>query len=164
MAIIIIAVVLVLVGIEYVRMNYQEAQTATSSENNSQTQDTSSDYLGNGQEIFNHLENNVLQGTLEGQVNIGPICPVERVDNPCKPTPEMYAARKILVFSKDRSQLIQEVSLDSAGFYQTNLPPGDYLIDIKRAGLDFSSQVPKLITIESQQTVTLNISLDTGIR
>ncbi len=37
-------------------------------------------------------------GTVSGTVTIGPICPVERVDEPCEVPPETYTSRKIIVY------------------------------------------------------------------
>lgn len=36
-------------------------------------------------------------GIIEGQVSIGPICPVERPGVTCVPSPEAYAAQKVVV-------------------------------------------------------------------
>jgi hypothetical protein len=99
-----------------------------------------------------------------GTVTIGPLCPVE----PCNITPEqltaVYAARKVIVYNSDRTTVIKELSLDQTGRFSTELETGTYLIDINSAGVDRSAQTPATITIVSSQTVTLNISIDTGIR
>jgi hypothetical protein len=101
-------------------------------------------------------------GLLEGSADIGPICPVERPDQPCKVPPEAYEARKIMVYSGKK--LVKQVDIDSTGHYKTELKPGTYTIDINRAGMDFSKELPASITIESDKTTTLDISIDTGIR
>jgi len=105
-----------------------------------------------------------LPGFLKGNITIGPICPVERVDNPCKPTPEMYAARKIFVYNQTKTLLVKEITPGPDGGYKTDLPPGAYIIDVAHSGIGFARGVPAHIKIESGKTITLDIDIDTGIR
>jgi len=103
-------------------------------------------------------------GTLEGYVTIGPIWPVERPGEQKPIPPEVYEARKVMVYDKSGKRLVEEVSLTSEGYYSIKLKPGTYRVDINRIGIDSSSDVPKQIVIETGQTVVLNIDIDTGIR
>jgi hypothetical protein len=103
-------------------------------------------------------------GILEGNVSIGPICPVERPDQPCITPPEAYETRKILVFRDDGKTLVKTVSISGKGYYRTELNPGSYVVDINDAGRDRSADVPATMAIRSGKTLTLNISIDTGIR
>ena len=103
-------------------------------------------------------------GTLEGYVTIGPIWPVERPGEQKPIPPEVYEARKVMVYDKSGKRLVEEVSLTSEGYYSVQLKPGTYRVDINRIGIDSSSDVPKQIVIETGQTVVLNIDIDTGIR
>jgi hypothetical protein len=103
-------------------------------------------------------------GILEGYVTIGPIWPVERLGEQKPIPPEVYEARKVMVYNKSGKRLFEEVSLSSDGYYGVELRPGTYTIDINRIGIDSSSDVPKQIVIESGQVVVLNIDIDTGIR
>src|SRR3990172_2291839 len=96
-------------------------------------------------------------GFLEGNADIGPICPVERPDQPCKVPPEAYEARKILVYNGKK--LFKQADIDNTGHYKTELKPGTYTIDINRAGIDFSKELPASITIEPGKTTTLDISI-----
>jgi hypothetical protein len=104
------------------------------------------------------------KGTLQGQVTIGPICPVERPDQLCTPTPEAYATRKVLVFSAEGASRIATVSLNQTGYYRVELEPGTYVVDINRVGIDRSPDVPRTITLAAGETYTLDIDIDTGIR
>ena len=103
-------------------------------------------------------------GTLEGNVTIGPIWPVERPGEHKPIPPEVYEARKVMVYDKSGKRLVKEVSLSSDGYYSVLLNPGTYIIDINRIGIDHSSDVPKQIEIETGQTEILHIDIDTGIR
>ena len=115
--------------------------------------------------LFAACSDEVLQaGTLEGQVTIGPIQPVVRPgEDPAVP-PEVYAARKVMVYDKNGKKLIQEVSLGHDGYYSVELQPGIYTIDINRIGIDSSSDVPGQIEIISGETIKVDIDIDTGIR
>jgi hypothetical protein len=100
-------------------------------------------------------------GILSGHVSIGPICPVEQIDNPCLPTPEMYRMRKVVVTDLNNSQIAEE-SLDGAGNYSVELAAGDYLATVAPAGL---VKLPaQNVNIAAGKTTTLNFSIDTGIR
>jgi hypothetical protein len=102
-------------------------------------------------------------GVLQGKVDIGPITPVQPI-TPVPTSPEVYAARKVLVYDQGRSKLLYTVSLDNNGNYRIELAPGTYVVDINHAGIDRSSEVPKTIEITPDSTVVLNISIDTGLR
>ena len=116
---------------------------------------------GNGKTLENASA--TVNGTLEGSVNIGPICPVEREGVSCEVPPEAYDARKIIVYNGD-GNVIKELSIDYNGSYRAFLSPGIYVVDINRIGIDQSSDVPKEIEIKSNQTLRLDIDIDTRIR
>ena len=103
-------------------------------------------------------------GILEGNISIGPICPVEHPNQSCVTPPEAYEARNILIFRDDGKTLIKTVSISENGHYYTELNPGRYIIDINHAGMDRSADVPAGIDIKSGKTLTRNITIDTGIR
>lgn len=105
------------------------------------------------------------EGTLEGTMTIGPICPVERVGIPCKPTPETFALHKVYLLSEDEELIT--LTPDKDGKFSATLPPGLYIADINHEGLETVgsvSGVPAAIPIKSGQTATLVIDIDTGIR
>ena len=58
-------------------------------------------------------------GTLKGTITIGPICPVEQVGHPCNPTPEMYAAHQVFVYTSDRTKIIATLTPDAQGNFST---------------------------------------------
>lgn len=104
-------------------------------------------------------------GTLQGHVNIGPLTPVERVGVP-PPTvpPEAYAARKIVIYYADGKKEVTRMSPDAQGNYKVTLAPGTYVVDLARTGIDHAQGLPKTVAIESGKTMSLDISIDTGIR
>lgn len=109
------------------------------------------------------------KGVLEGEVRIGPICPVEKEGQLCPTPPEVYEARKIIV-NDDDGNWITTVDIvpisreDGRGKYRVELEAGTYLVDINRIGIDSSGDVPTQVEIRSGETTTLNIGIDTGIR
>ncbi len=107
----------------------------------------------------------VAPGTLQGHVNIGPLSPVERVDIPT-PTvpPQVYAARKIVIYYADGQKEVTRVSPDAQGNYKVTLAPGTYVVNLAPTGIDRAQGLPATMTIESGKTTTLDISIDTGIR
>lgn len=103
-------------------------------------------------------------GILEGNVTIGPICPVEQPGNPCPVPCEMYQARKVLIYDSNGTKLIAEVDINCNGHYSIELKPSIYTVDINRDVFGHVSGVPQKIEISAGQTVELNIDIDTGIR
>ncbi len=104
-------------------------------------------------------------GTLAGHITIGPLTPVERVGVPT-PTiaPQVFAARRILVYRADGRTEVTRIQPDENGDYRVSLAPGDYVVDMVRVGIDRAQGLPAAITIASGVTVTLDIAIDTGIR
>jgi hypothetical protein len=102
-------------------------------------------------------------GTLEGTVVIGPIWPVERPGAKPPISPEVYEARKVLVYNEHRTKLVKTVDLRQDGYYRVELRSGAYIVDINYVEIDSSRDVPKKIEIRSGET-EVNIDLDTGIR
>jgi len=103
-------------------------------------------------------------GFLEGQVSIGPNCPVEKADEPCDRDEQVYAAHKLAVLNPDRS-LAKEVDLDARGNFRTELAAGSYLADVVPHDIGIGSPPdPKPFEILAGQTTTITIDIDTGIR
>ena len=105
-------------------------------------------------------------GVLEGIMTIGPICPVERIDHPCLPTPEMFAARKIAIYRSDKKTLVTTITPNGQGLFSVSLAPGIYYVSMasQTGGASRVSGLPKMVPIKSSITVHLDISVDTGIR
>src|SRR3989344_4482933 len=104
-------------------------------------------------------------GILAGQMTIGPICPVERPDISCLPTPEMFAARKVFVYTLDKKTLIATLTPNSEGKFSASLSVGTYFVDMAHTqGPGGITGVPVTIKIENGITTMLAIDVDTGIR
>ncbi len=105
-------------------------------------------------------------GILSGTMTIGPICPVENIDNPCRPTAEMFAANKINVYIADRITLFTTITPNSDGKFSITLPAGDYHLSManQASRVGGVSGLPDMITIQKDTTTTITIQVDTGIR
>lgn len=101
-------------------------------------------------------------GYVKGHVTIGPFCPVERVDEPCKVPPEAYTSREAVIYLADKVTITKRVHLDTNGNYQITLPPGSYFAQIAPAGIGQGEKKP--LTIKSTKTTVVDFDIDTGIR
>lgn len=77
---------------------------------------------------------------------------------------QVYAARKVLIYTPDRGHLLEEVSLDPDSYYPVSLPPGCYHVDISYTGIDISADGLAGIEFRSRETTSLDICLDTAVR
>ncbi len=103
-------------------------------------------------------------GTLEGQMSVGPICPVERVDTPCPVPPSAYTSRTILIYPKGSEILTASVHPDATGAYKIKLPVNTYVVKLGQNGIDKSADVPRTIHIDKDGVTRVDIAVDTGIR
>ena len=100
-------------------------------------------------------------GQLGGKVTLSPTSPVERTDQSySKP-----AAGIKLVIRNLQSGEIKTVMTNEQGDYYIDLGIGPYTVNVELpAGIGFTKDLPKTVTIDSGQTTQLNIRIDTGIR
>lgn len=106
-------------------------------------------------------------GYLKGTISIGPLCPVERIppDPACSPTAETYKAYQVDVYSSDGVNKIAELDPSLDGSYIMELPAGNYKLNLEKGKVSIGgSNLPQQITIENNDTIMINIEIDTGIR
>ncbi len=101
-------------------------------------------------------------GYVKGNVTVGPLCPVERVGEPCPVPPETYTSRNIIVYGSDQTTIKTKRALSATGSYSISLPPGTYWVQIQPAGIGEGEK--KQVSITSGNTVTTDFDIDTGIR
>jgi hypothetical protein len=103
-------------------------------------------------------------GFVEGHINVGPLTPVEREGAP-KPTisAEGYAALQLAVFKADGKTKVADLMLDKNGNFRQPLAPGTYVVAMPPRRIT-KANLPRAITIVSDQTVRVDIEIDTGIR
>lgn len=107
-------------------------------------------------------------GTLSGVMTIGPVCPIEQIDNPCLPTAEMFASHKIAVFKEEQKvlTLVTTLTPDRNGQFSTELLVGNYLVKLEKSlpGPGGAKDLPKTISITKGVTTNITVDIDTGIR
>ena len=106
---------------------------------------------------------------LQGAVTIGPISPVEQPGgNPPVP-PEVFSSRYLIIYDESGKNLVREVYFTqigqgATGYYTAQIAPGTYVIDINHLGVDRVANLPVTITVIADETVTIDVNIDTGIR
>jgi hypothetical protein len=105
-------------------------------------------------------------GFLEGHLRIISTKEVELADEtPSKNTAENYADYPVIILSRDEKKEIARVRPDENGKYRVALPPGDYILDVQgRPPKGHIRAKPQPFTIASNQTVHVDMNIDTGVR
>jgi hypothetical protein len=106
-------------------------------------------------------------GYLEGHLKIFPLSGVAPADRE-KPevTSETYKEYPLIILSRDKQKEVARVTADRDGNYRVALPPGDYILDVQgREGeRGHVRSKPHPFTVVSNQTVRVDMDIDTGIR
>lgn len=104
-------------------------------------------------------------GVVSGNITIDPLCPVQIIppDPNCLPTQETYNAWPIAIWTADKKTKIGLIQPKLDGTYEFELLEGNYIIDIDKKHF-FGSNLPASVKIEPDETILLNIDIDTGIR
>lgn len=96
---------------------------------------------------------------IEGQVMIGPMCPVVQQGQECPDQP--YQAT-LTVRSLSGVQIVQ-FQTDSQGRFQVPLVPGDYILHPESSnGIPFAGD--QAFTVQTGQYTNLTVNYDSGIR
>jgi hypothetical protein len=104
-------------------------------------------------------------GFVEGHLKIISPKEVELADeNTPVITAEIYAEYPLIILSQDGKKEIARVTADGNGNYRTALPPGDYVLDVPRRGRGHVRAKPQRFTVASNQTVRVDMEIDTGVR
>ena len=104
-------------------------------------------------------------GTVEGVIRIGPICPgPERLDQPCVPPPDLYTSHKVIVRDQPDGKILREIAIDSAGRFGCELESGRYFLDVVPHDIGMEPFQPREVIVQAGAVVRVDIKLDTGIR
>jgi hypothetical protein len=105
------------------------------------------------------------QGFLEGHLKIYSPREVELADaTPSKMMTRNYANYPLIVLSRDRKKEVAGVKVDENGNYRVALPPGEYILDVLDRRRRHVRVTPQPFTVVANQTVDLDINIDTGVR
>jgi hypothetical protein len=102
-------------------------------------------------------------GTIAGDVVAGPTCPVERVSNPCPP--QRVTNREVDIQTTEGAT-VATTTTDANGDFSVAVPPGDYVVHVRiiSGTVGMRQITPGDVTVTANQTSTIHIQLDTGIR
>jgi hypothetical protein len=105
-------------------------------------------------------------GLLNGHLKIISLREVELADgeNTRTTTPQAYSEYPLVVLSGDGKREITRLTADAQGNYRAELPPGDYVLDVHERTRKHARAKPKPFTVVSNQTVRVDMDIDTGIR
>jgi hypothetical protein len=105
------------------------------------------------------------QGFMEGHLKIISRKGVELADEtPSKMTAENYADYPTGDSEPGRKEEAAQVTADGNGNYRASLPPGDYLLDLQDRVRKHVRAKPQPFTVVSNQTVHVDMDIDTRIR
>ncbi len=104
-------------------------------------------------------------GLLEGHLRIISAREVELADEtPSRMTAENYTDYRLIILSPDPKREIARITADENGNYRASLPPGDYVLDTERRGHGHIRATAQPFTVVSNQTVRVDMTIDTGVR
>lgn len=102
--------------------------------------------------------------SLSGQVLIGAVCPVVRIDQPDQCADRPYQATLSIRTSAD-DQEVTQVTTDDQGIFAIDLAAGAYLVvPLTPPGRILPRGVPQTVALESGTTTTITVHYDSGIR
>ena len=108
---------------------------------------------------------NAAPGFLEGELKILPFREVELAEGtPSKFNDGNYTAYPLVILTRNGNKEVTRVKADANGTYHVALPPGDYVLDVQDRRHRHVRAKPQPFTIVSNQTVHVDITIDTGIR
>ena len=113
------------------------------------------------------LVNAAPPGLMEGHLKIVSLKQVEVGDEMPRPAvpAETYAEYPLIILSQDGTKEIARVTADENGNYRVALSPGDYILDVQgRKPKGHLRAKPQPFTVASNQTVRVDMNIDTGIR
>lgn len=105
-------------------------------------------------------------GFVEGHLKIISPKEVELADEtPSKIAAATYVDYPLIILSHDGKKEIARVTADENGNYRVALPPGDYILDVQgRPPKGHVRAKPQPFTVASNQTVHVDMNIDTGVR
>jgi hypothetical protein len=109
--------------------------------------------------------NAAVPGFVDGHLKIVSPKEVELAGgNPPAITAENYAEYPLIILSQDEKKEIARVTADGNGNYHVALPPGDYVLDVQGRAPGHVRAKPQQFTVVSNQTVHVDMDIDTGVR
>jgi hypothetical protein len=105
-------------------------------------------------------------GVMEGHLKIISLKEVELATDgtPEKAETASYAEYPLVIRAKDGSKEIARITADPNGNFRAELPAGDYVLDIPKRERKHARVIPRAFTVLPNQTVHVDMDVDTGVR
>jgi hypothetical protein len=104
-------------------------------------------------------------GFVEGHLKIVSPKEVELADgSPPATSAENYAEYPLIILSEDQKTEIARITADVNGNFRVSLPSGNYVLDVQDRKRRHVRATPHRFTVVSNQTVHIDMDIDTGIR
>jgi hypothetical protein len=98
---------------------------------------------------------------IQGMVQVGPTCPVERINSPCPPRP---LAATIVVRDRSGAEVTRFHS-GADGRFKVDLRPGTYTLIGLNIGSSFLPRpIPTSVTVTDGIYTSVTVQYDSGIR
>ena len=98
---------------------------------------------------------------IQGIVEMGPTCPVERINSPCPPHP--IAATVVVRDAAGRE--VTRFNAAADGHFKVDLAPGSYsIVGLNIGSSGFPRPIPTSLTVPSGTYTSINVEYDSGIR
>jgi hypothetical protein len=101
-------------------------------------------------------------GNVQGTVTLSPTCPVEQTPPEPACAPKAFLT-EVTAIKKGGQEIAGHVKTTNTGTYNLALPLGSYILHASTTGM-LPRCADKEITIRSSETITIDISCDSGIR
>ena len=96
---------------------------------------------------------------IEGQVFIGPACPVVREGEACPDQP--YQA--VLTITTPSGKRVEQIQTDENGYFKIPLTPGEYILHPESPNVMLHAAEQQVI-VETGKFTELTVNYDSGIR
>jgi hypothetical protein len=108
---------------------------------------------------------NAPAGFVEGHLKILVSQEVELAEGNTSKFSADYAEFPLIILSPDSKKEIARLTADENGKYRATLPPGDYILDVQgRRPKGGIRAKPQLFRVISNQTVQVDMTINTGVR
>jgi hypothetical protein len=98
---------------------------------------------------------------IQGTVQAGPTCPVERIESPCPPHP---LAATVVVRDANGAEVTRFHS-GADGRFKVDLAPGSYVVVGLNIGTSLLPRpIPTSVTVTPGSYTSINVEYDSGIR
>jgi hypothetical protein len=97
-----------------------------------------------------------------GRVVAGPVCPVEKPDDPaCDPRPVPGAM--LFLRAADGTELMR-IQTDESGLFEVELPAGEYVLEAQQVQGYMGAPEPVVVVVQEGAPTSVELEYDTGIR